>query len=265
MPRRCRGGGTRRGTRTVWTAESVGTLRPLRAAVFAAVCVVTTALGHAVMSGDLPPWWTLVLAFTGTATGAWWLTGRERGAITVVGATAVAQGLLHLLFDAAHSLVGILGTEAAPGMDHGMGFSPSGMVMDMGHSGSGMVMQGAGTKGTAGMLPLESVMARHGSTGMFLAHLLAAVVCGLWLWRGETAAYRLGRALAVALFAPLRRVRRMLARTVREVRNLVGRTAVGVAEVQPTVSAVLKHAVIRRGPPRASSALPRLSPGPLFV
>lgn len=262
MPRRCRGGGTRRGTRTAWTIESAGTLRPLRAAVFAAVCVVTTAFGHAVMSGDLPPWWTLVPAFAGTAAGAWWLTGRERGAVVVVGATACTQGLLHLLFDTAHSFVDVPGTEAASGMDHDMMSSPSGMVMDMGHSGSDMVMQGAGT---TGMLPLESVMAQHGSTGMFLAHLLAAVICGVWLWRGETAAYRLGRALAAALFAPLRRVRRLLARTVREVRNHAERTAVGVSEVRPTVSVVLKHAVIRRGPPRAGSVLPPLSlpSGPL--
>ncbi|UXX91363.1 hypothetical protein N7U49_01510 [Streptomyces sp. AD2-2] len=256
MPRRCRGAGTRPGNRTARATESVGALRPLRAAVFAAVCVVTTALGHTVMSGDLPPWWTLILAFTGTASGAWWLTGRERAAVTVVGATAVTQGLLHLLFDAAHSLdsapVGTPGARAA-----------TGMVMDMGHSGSSMVMEGPGTTGTPVTLPLASVMARHGSTGMFLAHLLAAVVCGLWLWRGETAAYRLGRALAVALFAPLRRVRRMLARTRREVRDLADRTAAGVAGVRATVSVVLKHAVIRRGPPGAGSALLSLSTGPL--
>ncbi|MFJ9567829.1 hypothetical protein ACIRQQ_48410 [Streptomyces fuscichromogenes] len=31
-------------------------LRPLRAGAFAAVCVMTTALGHALMSGDPLPW-----------------------------------------------------------------------------------------------------------------------------------------------------------------------------------------------------------------
>ncbi len=40
--------------------------------------------------------------------------------------------------------------------------------------------------------------------GMLLAHVLAALACGLWLWRGERAAYRLGRALAAAVFVPLR-------------------------------------------------------------
>ncbi|MEU2736136.1 hypothetical protein ABZ656_12045 [Streptomyces sp. NPDC007095] len=266
MSRRCRGGGTRRGTRSTWPEESVGIPRALRAAVFAAVCVVTTALGHALMSGDLLPWWTLVLAFTGTASGAWWLTGRERGAVTVVGVTAVAQGLLHLLFDVAHALVrvpaGAPGAGPASGMDHAMAFSHSGMVMHMSHSVSGMAMQHTGTTGTPVALPLESALVRHGSAGMFLAHLLAAVVCGLWLWRGETAAYRLGRAFAVALFAPLRRVRRMLARTVRDRRTLACWPAQGAAQAPPTAPAVLRHAVIRRGPPRAGSAHHHLPPGP---
>ncbi|MDX3746433.1 hypothetical protein [Streptomyces sp. AK08-02] len=271
MPRRP-GGGTCRGTRTASAkerAESVGAPRLLRAAVFSAVCVVTTALGHALMSGDLLPWWTLVLAFTGAASGAWWLTGRERGAVTVVGATAVAQGLLHLLFDVTHTLVrpagGVPGAESTTGMDHGMAFSHSGMAVHMDHSVSGMAMQHAGTTGAPVPLPLESALAGQGSAGMFLVHLLAAVVCGLWLWRGETAAYRLGRAFAVALFAPLRRVRRMLARTMRDGWTLAGGPAEDAAETSPSVPTVLRHAVVRRGPPGAGSALIRLSPGPLLA
>ncbi|MFJ8490462.1 hypothetical protein ACIRBZ_19205 [Streptomyces sp. NPDC094038] len=236
-------------------------LRPLRAGVFAAVCVVTTALGHALMSGDLLPWWALGAAFTGTATAAWWLTARERGALTVIGVTTAVQALLHLWFDLAHMLVrmpsGASGRAAVSGMDHAVAFSGSGMVMHMGHA--DMVMAPTGTAETASALSAGSVLMRQGSAGMFLAHLLAAVVCGLWLWRGETAVHRLARALAVTLLAPLRRVRRMLAGRVPVRRARVGRPDVAAEQAPSVTFAVLRHTVIRRGPPRAGSAVLRPS------
>lgn len=232
-------------------------LRPLRAGVFASVCVVTTALGHALMSGDLLPWWALGAAFTGTAPGAWWLTGRERGALAVVGATTAVQALLHLWFDLAHLLVrmpsGASGQAAASGRDRAMAFSGSGMVMHMGHG--DMTMAPAGPAGAASGLSAGSVLMHQGSAGMLLAHLLAALVCGLWLWRGETAAHRLGRALAVTLLAPLRRVRRMLANRLPLRRARTARPAAAVAQVPSVLCAVLRHAVIRRGPPPAGSAV----------
>ncbi|MFE7974490.1 hypothetical protein [Streptomyces shenzhenensis] len=247
--------------------ERVGIPRALSAAVFAAVCVVTTALGHALMSGDPLPWWALGVAFAGTASAGWWLTGRERGPVTVIGVTTVAQGLLHLLFDLAHEMVH--GTapaaeaESASGMDHAMMFSQSGMAVHMDHSGADMTMAHSGTAATSHVLPMLSAAAHQGAAAMFLAHLLAAVVCGVWLWRGETAVYRLGRALAVALFAPLRRVRRLLGRPVPDRRSLTGRPAPDAAPASPTASAVLRHAVVRRGPPRERSAVLRASFGPL--
>ncbi|MEU3161123.1 hypothetical protein ACPCAJ_32150 [Streptomyces griseoincarnatus] len=259
MSGRYRGGEAIRATCSPAAAESAGMLRPVMTAVAAGLCVATTALGHALMSGDLLPWWTLALGFTGTASGAWWLTGRERGAATVVGATALAQALLHLLFDVAHTLVrGPAGPSA--GMDHTMTFSHAGMAMPMGHPMPVTAMPHAGTSG-APVSPLESVLARQGSLGMVLAHLLAAVVCGLWLWRGEAAAHRLGRALAVTLFAPLRRARRLLARTDCGGRAPVVRWLHGWTEAFPAASTVLRHAVVRRGPPKAGSALRRRSTG----
>ncbi|MFG2466201.1 hypothetical protein ACGFXB_12230 [Streptomyces canus] len=236
-------------------------LRPLRAGVFAAVCVVTTAFGHALMSGDPLPWWALGAAFAGAAGVAWWLTRRERGAMTVIGATALAQGLLHLWFDLAHTLArgpaGGAGAEAAPGMHHAMSLSPPGTALHMAHSGAaGMEMDA--------VTPAASVLAQQGSAGMFLAHLLAAVVCGLWLWRGEAAAHRLGRAVAVMLLAPLRRLRRVLAGTVPGRRVRVVRRAGAAERAAPTAAVVLRHAVVRRGPPGAGPAvLQLLTTGPL--
>ncbi|WP_328935010.1 MULTISPECIES: hypothetical protein [unclassified Streptomyces] len=209
--------------------------RLMRAAMFAAVCVTTTSLGHALMSGDTLPWWAIAYAFAGTVSGAWWLTGRERGAAAVVGATVVAQGLLHLLFALAHQLA------------HAPDAASLHMDTAMHHSGS-MGMPSASMTMPSGS-PLASGLPRLGSTGMLLAHLLAAAVCGLWLWRGETAAHRIGGALAAVVFAPLRRVCRVLFRTVPEPGpSSCGPASGGEERCRPT-PASLRYAVVRRGPP----------------
>ncbi|MFJ9417875.1 hypothetical protein ACIRPT_27520 [Streptomyces sp. NPDC101227] len=165
--------------------------RAPRAAAFAAVCVTTTALGHALMAGRVP-WWALGAAFLGTSAAAYCLTGRERGALVVMGATVAAQLGLHSLFGLAQATTSASLTASAPGTPAVAPMVPStpmdamaGMDMSpMGHTGQ---MSGAG----------------QGAPGMFLAHLLAALVCGLWLWRGEAAVFRLARSLAGLLFAPL--------------------------------------------------------------
>ncbi|ELS56470.1 hypothetical protein STVIR_2568 [Streptomyces viridochromogenes Tue57] len=219
----------------------------MRAAVFAAVCVVTTALGHALMADDVLPWWAVGVAFAGTASGAWRLTRRERRSVTVVGATVVAQGLLHLLFSLTHQLVR---------QPHEVGFSHSGAVMHH----PGMHAKAMETPYDAPFLP--TVM--HGlSAGMLLAHLLAAAACGVWLWWGETAAHRIGRALAAALLAPLRRVCRVLLHGAVRCEAPSCRLVDSAAEdARPTPSS-LRHAVVRRGPPLGRSSVHRLSPGPL--
>ncbi|MFE3634760.1 hypothetical protein [Streptomyces sp. NPDC059168] len=251
--------------RVASAGERVGLPRALSAAVFAAVCVVVTALGHALMSGDLLPWWALGVAFTGTVSAGWWLTVRERGPGTVVGATTVAQGLLHALFDLAHAMAHGPGrvpvAGSASGTDHAMTFSPSGMVMHMDHSGPGAAPAHRGTADASHSLSTLPA-ADHGAAAMFLAHLLAAVVCGVWLWRGEAAMYRLGRVLAVVLLAPLRRVGRLLGHAALDRPARAGRPAPDTVPASPTALAALRHAVVRRGPPRGGPAVPRVSRGP---
>ena len=250
--------------------------RAVRAAMFAAVCVVTTALGHALMSSDMVPCWALLAAFCATGAAAWWLAARERGALVVTGATVVAQLGLHSLFSlaqastdsggsverqwaagllcdaagtsraqltqtAAVELLGRAGLSATvahrpppatmrsmPGMD-----MPG---MDMGHLGA--------ASGAMGRMPMAH--SGHGALGMFLAHLLAAVVCGLWLWRGETAAFRIGRSLAAALFTPLLLVLTTLGRYDG---TRPARGAVAMAPVRCPRGVLLQYAVSRRGPP----------------
>ncbi|MEU9207736.1 hypothetical protein AB0D27_07215 [Streptomyces sp. NPDC048415] len=249
MPRESRRGGPSPG-RGASTADghAVDLPRLTRAAVFAAVCVTTTALGHALMSGDTLPWWAVAYAFAGTVSGAWWLTGRERGAAVVVGATVVAQGSLHPLFALAHQLA------HAPAAVTGVPGAAS--------PHTGMVMHHTESMGMPSGSPLASALPHLGSAGMVLAHLLAAVLCGLWLWRGEAAAQRIGGAVAAVVFAPLRRVCRVLFRAVPEPEAPSCGPASGSGERRLPTPASLRYAVVRRGPPRSRSTASRPSPAP---
>ena len=88
-----------------------------------------------------------------------------------------------------------------------------------------------------------------GITPAVLAHALAALVCGLWLWFGEAAAaFRLGRTLAAAVFVPLRLVLRLLGADALPlpVRRLPARPGAARA----LRAALLHYVVARRGPPQ---------------
>ncbi|WP_030605977.1 hypothetical protein [Streptomyces fulvoviolaceus] len=156
--------------------------RTLRAAVFAAVCVLLAALGHVLMSGRHVPGWTLAAGLVVTGSAGWCLAGRERGLPLIVAVVVTVQTLLHSAFSLAQP------APAAPDMGamHMESMHRSGMgSMDMSHMGTSA---GDGTS----------------SSGMLAAHLLAALLCGLWLAHGERAAFRILRAVAGWLAAPLR-------------------------------------------------------------
>ncbi|WP_320777491.1 hypothetical protein [Streptomyces sp. CRN 30] len=150
--------------------------RTARAAMFAAVCVLLAALGHAVMSGQDVAWWTLAAALAVTGAAGWCLAGRERGLPLVVSVVVAAQTALHGAFSLAHAGTGPVGAaHPHPHMGH---TDPAGLTAHAGHDSS--------------------------SAGMVAAHLLAALLCGLWLACGERAVFRLLRVLAGRLAAPLR-------------------------------------------------------------
>lgn len=207
--------------------------RLTRAAVFAAVCVVVTALGHALMSAHPLPGWAPAAAFCGTLPGGWWLAGRERGGTVLTAATVAAQLALHSLFSyAQHGGPG----GRAPAVPHG-------------HVGArtahGGMPDPLAADAAAGAVPA----AGHGSPGMLLAHVLAGLACGLWLWRGEVAAFRLVRALAAAVFVPLRVAARVL--RVRAPLPVPARPGVPPVVRRP-LGAPDPHTVSRRGPPGTS-------------
>ncbi|MFE3651830.1 hypothetical protein ACFXO2_29175 [Streptomyces sp. NPDC059152] len=196
--------------------------RLARAAVFAAVCVVASTLGHALMSGQAVPVWVVAYAFAATTAGSWWLTGRERGALVVTGSAVAAQVVLHTAFSLWQSPTE--STMSAPMTAH------DGMA--------GM----SGMSGSVGM----ATAGHSWSLGMGLAHGLAALICGLWLWRGEAAAFRLCRSLAASVFAPLRRALQSFA--------YVGpaspvRPGAVYGPIRRLRAWPLRYAVFRRGPP----------------
>lgn len=160
--------------------------RTIRAAVFAAVCVLLAALGHVLMSGsDVPA--SALAAGTG-ATGAvgWCLTERERGLPLIVAVVVAVQTVLHEAFSLAQSVTETSGSSAS---------------MDV----SGMGSMHMDSMGMAHMESMGQAAADTSpSAGMLLAHLLAALLCGLWLAYGEKAAFRILRAVAGWLAAPLR-------------------------------------------------------------
>ncbi|MEW1780505.1 hypothetical protein [Streptomyces sp. NPDC086777] len=206
--------------------------RTIRSAVFAAVCVLLAALGHVLMSGSRLPAWALAAALALTGALGWTLSGRERGLPLVVSAAVGAQTALHSGFSAAQAWT----THTAP-MDMAGNTAGNTAAMDMGsmHMGPAhtdpVEYLGFGTGGTA-------------STGMFAAHLLAALLCGLWLGHGERAAFRIVRAVAGRLVAPLRL---LLARPVTPERPRP-RLRRRRSQRAPRLL-LLVHAITSRGPP----------------
>ncbi|NEC85276.1 hypothetical protein [Streptomyces sp. SID12501] len=223
-------------------------VRTIRAAVFAAVCVLLAALGHVLMSGSTVPWWTMSAGFAATSGVGWTLAGRERGFPLVVSVVVVAQAALHSVFSWGQSVAPGSGTGSVAQDMSGM---PMGSIsvdaMDMGTTGSMSMGHAAHAEHLGHMAHDAGGMS---SLGMLAAHTLAAVLTGLWLAYGERAAFRLLRAVAGWLAAPLRLPlaalpvppRRPSLRPTRE-----------RAERIPRLT--LTHTIISRGPPAGTAVI----------
>jgi hypothetical protein len=93
--------------------------------------------------------------------------------------------------------------------------------------------------------PMGHTMGGMPSLGMLAAHTLAALLCGLWLAHGERAAFRVLRALADWLAAPLR-LPLALPVTPHQPRVRIRRR--GQDDRSPR-RLLLTHAITSRGPP----------------
>ncbi|WP_406121153.1 hypothetical protein [Streptomyces sp. NBC_00989] len=208
--------------------------RTVRAAMFAAVCVVLAALAHVLMSGHHVAAWALAAGLAATGIAGWSLAGRERGLPTVVTLVVAAQVALHSAFAFGKPATGAMAGESAA---MNMGSADMGSMhmsatdsMDMGH-------MSVTTTGTS-------------SPGMLTAHLLAALLCGLWLAHGERAAFRVLRAVAGRLVAPLRL---LLALPVPPHRPRL-RPCRPRSERAPRLL-LLVHAITSRGPPPGTAVV----------
>ncbi|GAA3932170.1 hypothetical protein GCM10022244_46090 [Streptomyces gulbargensis] len=199
-------------------------LRALRAALFAVVCVALSAVGHSSMSAHPLPPLALLAALAVTAGAAWAGAGRRRGPAAIAGALLVLQGALHLTFSAVGGHAPVPATPPGHGA-HGHGHGAH-ATMDM-----------------AGAMP--EAAAGQGA-GMLAAHLLAALLCGLWLARGEAALFTVARAALAYAFTPLRPP--LAPVPVPDApRGPVRRTRRDAREPH---SVRLAHSLSRRGPPR---------------
>ncbi|WP_028808454.1 hypothetical protein [Streptomyces canus] len=186
-----------------------GWCRVLRAGVFAAACVLLAALGHVTMSGTPVPWWAMAAGAAATGVAGWLLAGRERGRTSIVVVVTAAQAVLHETFTQAQELTSASAVMPGAGGPTGTSTVDMGSMgsMDMGSmSGMDMGSTAHAVHGMSGGGHMHGMAGMSGaaSVGMFAAHLLAAVLCGLWLAHGERAVFRVLRAAAAWLAAPLR-------------------------------------------------------------
>ncbi|MFD6113337.1 hypothetical protein ACWGQT_07925 [Streptomyces yangpuensis] len=250
-------------------------LRLIRAAVFTAVCVVLSAAGHALASCATVPWWSLCIGFLAVFAIAAPLAGRRRTLPGLAAGLATGQLSLHALFGigqhstaAAQAPVGAsdsslaelaarlvcggnsvpLSTADARRILEAAGLDPAALAQQAAEQGHGThVAQAVTTAPETGLF----------SPAMLLGHLLAALVAGWLLGRGDAALFRLvelSRLTAEAV--PMRPLRAALA-FVRALGAGLGGPArtprtgrrTGTDPAACTGREALQHTVIRRGPP----------------
>ncbi|WP_171164865.1 hypothetical protein [Streptomyces sp. I05A-00742] len=267
-------------------ARAGADLRLTRAAVFTAVCVLLSAVGHALASCAAVPVWTLAAGFAAVFALVAPLAGRERSLPGIAVCLAVGQVALHALF-----ALGQRGPEAVPrrsGHD-GPLVSFAGRLLcnarpPASPAEARRILTDAGLDPAAaqGAQGIQGAQGAHGAQGnasgvlegvahaltpslpMLLGHVLAALAVGWLLRRGEVALWRVvrlsaqpARALAEAAFVRALRAASVLVRvlsagTVREQAVPARRTSGD--EARPAREPELQHFVIRRGPPRFALA-----------
>ncbi|MFE5815890.1 hypothetical protein ACFQ6S_21175 [Streptomyces sp. NPDC056479] len=273
------------------TVRSGSDLRILRAAVFAAVCVVLAGIGHVLGSCATIPLWTMGAGFLGVLLVTVPFAGRERSLPGIAALLALGQTVLHTLFGLGqHGAATTGATSSAAASDAALVEQAARLVCGTAAAaispaqaqrllieariGTG-TGTGTGTDTGAGehaahrsadamSAVTDSSAALLPSLPMLLAHVLAAVVAGWLLRRGDLALLRIVEmsapsAHSVAEGALVRSLRGALA-LVRALRaGLPGAPEAGPRFLRTESPArraprtvALQHTVIRRGPPAAA-------------
>ncbi|MEU3981488.1 hypothetical protein AB0F77_15495 [Streptomyces sp. NPDC026672] len=156
------------------TTRSGAGLRVLRAAVFAAVCVVLAAAGHTLASCVSVPLWTLGAGFLGTLVLVVPLAGRARSLPGIATVLALGQTALHTLFG-----LGQHGAMAAASGSMPMGSTGSmGSMGSMGSAGSMASMPSMAAVLPSAVLPSGSPASVSGLSDAALVERAARLVCG---------------------------------------------------------------------------------------
>ncbi|MFF5447405.1 hypothetical protein [Streptomyces sp. NPDC012888] len=260
--------------------------RLIRAAVFAAVCVVLSAAGHAIASCAGVPWWAVGAAFLAVFAVAAPLAGRRRSLRGITAALAGGQVALHAVFGLGQHEAARAGAESARAASetsiaalaaqlicggNAIPLSPARareILWAAGIDPATAAVSAAGAGPHGGHVHAAAPAAAEPLAGllglpMLLGHLLAAVAAGWLLGRGDAALVRLvqlSRRSAEAV--PVRALRSALALVRALCAGLPGevvalpRTRRGSRNRDggPGREA-LQHTVIRRGPPAAAYAL----------
>ncbi|MGX4735569.1 hypothetical protein [Kitasatospora griseola] len=236
-------------------------VRAGRAAVFAVGCVLLAAVAHVLMSGRPVAAPVLAAALGGTAVLGWLTARRERGPLLVTALTVGVQAALHTLFS-----LGRAAPEAAAAVPDGLAARWAHLLLcnagPLTDEQAARLIEAAGLDpgtilgGTAAGLADPAAMpgmahhamamgtGQHNGVGMLVAHLLAALLLGLWLAAGERAVHGLARTVAARLFAPVL----LLLGLVRPVRPPLRRRRPR-AEARRPRSRLLVHSLATRGPP----------------
>ncbi|MDN0201103.1 hypothetical protein [Streptomyces sp. S.PNR 29] len=227
-----------------------GCSRTLRAAVFTAVCVLLASLGHVMMSGTAVPWWAMAAGAAVTGGTAWRLADRERGPVVVGSVMVAAQAVLHSSFSLAQAVVHPQTSGGRAFVQQWLGRLLCGSPPDPGtaHGATGTTHSIGSMDHMGAAHPLDHGMGGTSSTGMLAAHLLAALLCGLWLAHGERAAFRILRVLAGWLVTPLRLILRLPAPPHRP----RVRARRGGSDRKPR-QLLLTHTITSRGPPTGTA------------
>ncbi|MGW5351068.1 hypothetical protein ACWERV_11200 [Streptomyces sp. NPDC004031] len=247
-------------------------MRLLRAALFAAVCVVLAAAGHTLASGTAVPSWSLALGWLGVVAVVAPLAGRERTLPGITASLAAGQLTLHMVFGAGQ-MCATPGLTPSSGGGGGLLTVAARLVCGthataLTPQSAQQIVSAAGIgphAGMPGMTPQAGLTARSVlaalplcSLPMLLAHLLAALVAGWLLRSGEAALWRLVRLSARGVaeltgFSPAA-VRRAYALLAALTGCPAGAPRHGPPHAGRTPDAawrtvLLRHSLARRGPP----------------
>ncbi|MFF4030635.1 hypothetical protein ACFYZ2_12865 [Streptomyces sviceus] len=257
-------------------ARSGGGLRVLRAAVFAAVCVVLAAAGHSIASCATVPLWTLGAGFVGVVLVVAPLAGRARSLPGIATLLAVGQTVLHVLFGLGqHGTATMTMSSMPPASDTALVQQAARLLCGTTAAAISpaqaqkILTEARLYPGTTGVThhPAEAMAGTSvwPSLPMILGHVLAAVAAGWLLRHGDLALLRLAElstcsAHSVAEGALVRSLRGALA-LVRALRaGLPGAPDAGPRAPLTTSpapprprTAALQHTVIRRGPPAVAA------------